>query len=72
MIRTKKGLPSTNIAIQSVITEKGKKNQYTLIGRDLTQIGENLNNSNEFEYSLIFNSIQIDFLIFLFIHIQFK
>ena len=29
--------------------------------RDLTQIGKNLNNSNEFEYSRIFNSIQIDF-----------
>jgi len=43
-----------------------------VVSRALTQIGENLNNSNEFEYSRLFNSIQIDFFIFLFIHIQFK
>ena len=44
----------------------------TVSARALTRIGENLNNSNEFEYSRIFYSIQIDFLIFFEIHIQFK
>ena len=44
----------------------------TVSARALTRIGENFNNANEFEYSRIFDSIQIDFLILFEIHIQFK